>query len=213
MYFGVDQVRILLSLVKCCLNPTEEGNDVIKQQLSTCTFICLSWIERVKLNSIQNHHKYMVRKVFLVFRQFVSRPLRCKPLLWNSLVILTAHFFKTSSGLSTFVSPHFLGEKLVPTIDLTWIDMWMLRYWWQWPDAGTQCKIMRMIIMIIMTTPTRYSVYGDWECKRHRVFLPFGQQKEPYDKVVTIVLMVTMMIMMVNRRSHMIMTTTEGAMW
>ena len=47
----------------------------------------------------------------------------------------------------------------------------------------------------------RYSVYGDWECKRHRVFLPFGQQKEPYDKVVTIVLMVTMMIMMVNRRS------------
>ena len=48
--------------------------------------------------------------------------------------------------------------------------------------------------MIIMTTPTRYSVYGDWECKRHRVFLPFGQQKEPYDKV-------TMMIMMVNRRS------------
>ena len=61
MYFGVDQVRILLSLVKCCLNSTEEGNDVIKQQLSTCTFICLSWIERVELNSIQNHHKYMVR--------------------------------------------------------------------------------------------------------------------------------------------------------
>ena len=29
----------------------------------------------------------------------------------------------------------------------------------------------------------RFSVYGDWECKRHRVFLPFGQQKEPYDKV------------------------------
>jgi len=28
-----------------------------------------------------------------------------------------------------------------------------------------------------------FSVYGDWECKRHRVFLPFGQQKEPYDKV------------------------------
>ena len=53
--------------------------------------------------------------------------------------------------------------------------------------------------MIIMTTPTRYSVYGDWECKRHRVFLPFGQQKEPYDKV-TMVLMVTMMIMMINRR-------------
>jgi len=26
-----------------------------------------------------------------------------------------------------------------------------------------------------------YSVYGDWTCKRHRVFLPFGQQKEPYD--------------------------------
>ena len=64
--------------------------------------------------------------------------------------------------------------------------------------------------MIIMTTPTRYSVYGDWECKRHRVFLPFGQQKEPYDKVVTMVLMVTMMIMMmimmVNRRSPLIMS-------
>ena len=60
---------------------------------------------------------------------------------------------------------------------------------------------MRMIIMIIMTTVTRYSVYGDWECKRHRVFLPFGQQKEPYDKVVTMVLMVTMMV---NRRSPMI---------
>ena len=141
MYFGINQVRILLSLVKCCLNQTEEGNDVIKQQLSTCTFICLSWIERVKLNSIQNHHKYMVRKVILVFRQFVSRPLRCKPVLWNSLVILTAHFFKTSSGLSTFVSPHFLGEKLVPTIwfDLNWhvdvkILMTMTRCWYSVQD-------------------------------------------------------------------------------
>ena len=91
--------------------------------------------------------------------------------------------------------------------------MWMLRYWWQWPDAGTQCKIMRMIIMIIMTTPTRYSVYGDWECKRHRVFLPFGQQKEPYDKVVTIVLMVTMMIMMINRRSPLIMSLRRWWWW
>jgi len=27
-----------------------------------------------------------------------------------------------------------------------------------------------------------YSVYGEWKCMRHRVFLPFGQQKEPYDK-------------------------------
>ena len=201
MYFGVDQVRILLSLVKCCLNSTEEGNDVIKQQLSTCTFICLSWIERVELNSIQNHHNDIVRKVILVFRQLVSRPLRCKAVLWNSLVILTAHFFKTSSGLSTFVNQHILGENLVPTFDLALSDMWMLRCWWHWPSTGSQCKIMRMIIM---TTPTRYSVYGDWECKRHRVFLPFGQQKEPYDKVVTMMLMVTMMKMMVNRRNHMI---------
>ena len=97
--------------------------------------------ERVKLNSIQNHHKYMVKKVILVFRQFVSRPQRCKPVLWNSLVILTAHFFKTSSGLSTFVSPHFLGEKLVPTIwfDLNWhvdvkILMTMTRCWYSVQD-------------------------------------------------------------------------------
>ena len=39
-------------------------------------------------------------------------------------------------------------------------------------------------IRYLKTAPCpRYSVHGEWECKRHRVFLPFGQQKEPYDKV------------------------------
>ena len=51
--------------------------------------------------------------------------------------------------------------------------------------------------LIIFFNSTRFSVYGDWECKRHRVFLPFGQQKEPYDKVMVVLMMMVIMVMMV----------------
>ena len=53
---------------------------------------------------------------------------------------------------------------------------------------------INIVIITITITNIRFSVYGDWECKRHRVFLPFGQQKEPYDKVIMIVMMMMMMM-------------------